>query len=188
MCMENTTKKLYFLKYFYTGVSVWTTVCMVWFFPPKYNWKLSAVLGTVIKCPYGTGSTWEKTQWKVVFFTSNIFTVCYMNMYIVFYTKVKVKSYQKLSPLFYNLFLLYVPNSTETRVLKNETIACSYIWQDLQMALGEKFLRRTGEGATLNMSSHDSFIVYDQNHYQNRNRNTIAAHFTGMTSFCAFSS
>ena len=28
MCMENTTKKLYFLKYFYTGLSV-RTVCMI---------------------------------------------------------------------------------------------------------------------------------------------------------------
>ena len=44
--------------------------------------------------------------------------------------------------------------------MKNETIACSNIWQDLQMTLGEKFLRRTGEGATLNMSSHDSFKWY----------------------------
>ena len=85
-CMENTTKKLYiyleyheklyFLKYFYTGLSVQTTVCMIW---KKYNWKykLSAVLGTVIKCPKGTGSTCEKIQWKVVFFTSNIFAVLF---------------------------------------------------------------------------------------------------------------
>ena len=75
MCMENTTKSLYFLKYFYTGLSVRTTVCMIWFiFFQKYNLKyhLSAALGTVIKCPKGTGSTWEK---KFVFFTNNIFAM-----------------------------------------------------------------------------------------------------------------
>ena len=57
-------EKLYFLKYFYT------TVSMTWFlFLQKYNWKyhMSAVLGTVINCQKGTGSAWEKTQRKVFY-------------------------------------------------------------------------------------------------------------------------
>ena len=59
-------KKLYFLKYFYTGLGVQTTVCMIWFFSKKYNWKYhsSAILGTVSKCPKGTGGTWEKNTTK----------------------------------------------------------------------------------------------------------------------------
>ena len=62
--MENTMKKLYFWNC--TTKSLYN---MIFFFFQKYNWKykLSAVLGTVIKCPKGTGSTWEKTHRKVVF-------------------------------------------------------------------------------------------------------------------------
>ena len=50
------------------------------FFLQKYNWKyhLSAVLGTVIKCPKGTGNAWEKTPTKsCVFYKQYICsTVC----------------------------------------------------------------------------------------------------------------
>ena len=44
----------------------------------KYNWKYHLpVLGTVIKCPKGTGSAWETSYVprKVVFLTVNIFAV-----------------------------------------------------------------------------------------------------------------
>ena len=66
-------EKLYFLKYFYAGLSVRTN-----FFFQKYNWKcqLSAVLGTVIKCPKGTGSKWEKNMTKsCVFYKQYICSV-----------------------------------------------------------------------------------------------------------------
>ena len=86
MCIGNTTKSLYFLNttkscifwnIIYTALSVRTTVCMIWFFFQKYNWKyhMFALLGTVTKSEKGTRSAWEKAQWKVVFFTSNIFAV-----------------------------------------------------------------------------------------------------------------
>ena len=58
---------------------------MIWLFFQKYNWKyhLSAVLGTVIKCPKNTGSAWEIFLNKKLCFTVNIFVVLIVRAYLV---------------------------------------------------------------------------------------------------------
>ena len=80
-CHFHTTKSLYFLKYLYTGLSVWTTVCRydIKKYFQKYNWKchwkchLSTVLGTVIKCPKGTGSASKTLYHKKLYFWQSIY-------------------------------------------------------------------------------------------------------------------
>ena len=78
ICKGNTTKSCTYLKkYVYTGLSV-QTVCIIWFFLQKYNWKyhLSVVFGTVIKCPKGTGSAWETLHHEKLYFWQSIYLQC----------------------------------------------------------------------------------------------------------------
>ena len=70
-------KKLYFWN-MYHEKSVWYDI-----FFQKYNWKynLSAVLGTVIKCPKGIGSAWEKTTKSCVFYKQYICSAFHSFLY-----------------------------------------------------------------------------------------------------------
>ena len=62
-------QKVVFFEYFYIGLNAGSTVIynMIFFFK-KY--KLSTVLGTVIKCPKGVGISWEENTYneKLCFF------------------------------------------------------------------------------------------------------------------------
>ena len=79
MCMGNTHhEKLYFwniLDWFKcTNYSLYD----IKKYFQKYNWKyhLSAVLGTVIKCPKGTGSAWETLHHEKLYFWQSIYLQC----------------------------------------------------------------------------------------------------------------
>ena len=76
-CIFEVPQKLYSLKYFYTTLSVQTTVCIRYFFP-KYNWKyhISAVFRTVTKYQKGTGSGWGKTHKEKLCFLQAIYLQC----------------------------------------------------------------------------------------------------------------
>ena len=76
-------KKLYFLKYFYTGWNVRTSVCMILknYFH-KYNWKyhLSAVLGTVINAQRTLEVHGKHYTTKSCIFLQSIFAMYFVHM------------------------------------------------------------------------------------------------------------
>ena len=78
ICMGNTTKSCIF-KNIFTLVLVQKLQSVIYkkHFQ-KYKWKyhLSAVLGTVTKCPKGTGSAWEILHREKLCFLRSIYLQC----------------------------------------------------------------------------------------------------------------
>ena len=100
-------EKLYFFEIFLHWFKCTNYILYDMIFFPKYNWKynLSVVLGTVIKCPKGTGSAWEIKHNEKSCFLQAIYLQC--SAHAVGIKGFSISKFKDTSHLQTDVFLLF---------------------------------------------------------------------------------